>query len=91
MTYEEITEQTTETLTYLMNEATSASGKHNAEMFCNAAWGALVLWRDITHKMEKNNLKAKRKNFNLTETINLQDAEFKKLIDRQLLKDMETR
>ncbi len=86
MTYEELTEQTTVSITQFMELAKSADNKYSAELFRNAAWGATILWRDIMGLMKQD------PNCKLGSAISKQDAVFEKLIDRQsvpLLKDEE--
>ena len=46
MTYEELTEQATKTITNFMDHAKSAGNIHTAELCFNAAWGAKNLWRE---------------------------------------------
>lgn len=87
MTYEELTEQTTVSITQFMELAKSAENKYSAELFSNAAWGATILWRDIMGLMKQ------APNCKLGAVISQQDAVFEKLIDRQsvpLLKDEES-
>ncbi|HAG4612911.1 TPA: hypothetical protein G8549_004524 [Salmonella enterica] len=86
MTYEELTEQATVSITQFMDLAKSAEHKCSAELFINAAWGATILWRDLTNKMKQDPY------CKAWDAINQQDAVFEKLIDRQsvpLLKDKE--
>lgn len=77
MTYEELTEQSTVTITEFMDLAKSAENKSSAELFLNAAWGATILWRDLTNKMKQN------PDCKVWDAINQQDLAFEKLIDRQ--------
>ncbi|OAT35713.1 hypothetical protein M988_4410 [Hafnia paralvei ATCC 29927] len=86
MTYEELTEQATVSITQFMDLAKSAEDKFLAELFRNAAWGATMLWRDLTGKMKQD------PDCKVWDAINQQDEVFEKLIDRQsvpLLKDEE--
>ncbi len=48
LTYEEITEQATKTITEFMNQAKSADSRYSADFFYHAAWGARMLWLDLT-------------------------------------------
>ncbi|WP_431225887.1 hypothetical protein ACQ86O_27830 (plasmid) [Serratia sp. L9] len=77
MTYEELTEQATVSITQFMDLAKSAEHKFSAELFCNAAWGATMLWRDLTNKMKQDS------DCEIFDAVNQQDAVFEKLIDRQ--------
>lgn len=79
MTYDELTKQTTVTISEFMDRAKSADNKYSAEFFRTAAWGAVILWRDITNLMKEKN------NFKLWDIINQQDSVFEKLIDRQFV------
>lgn len=86
MTYEELTDISTVTITDFMDRAKSAGNRSSAELFINAAWGATMLWRDLTNKMKQD------PDCKVWDAINQQDAVFEKLIDRQsvpLLKDKE--
>lgn len=77
MTYEELTDQATVSINQFMVLAKSAENKFSAELFRNAAWGATMLWRDLTNKMKQD------PDCKVWDAINQQDAVFDKLIDRE--------
>lgn len=77
MTYEELTEQTTVTITQFMDLAKSADHRVSAVLFLNAAWGATMLWRDITGMMKQD------PDCKVWDAINQQDSVFEVLIDRE--------
>ncbi|ELX5079220.1 hypothetical protein SJA22_005535, partial [Escherichia coli] len=48
LTYEEITEQATKTITEFMKQAKSADSRYSADFFYHAAWGVRMFWLDLT-------------------------------------------
>lgn len=75
MTYEELTNQATVTINQFMELVKSADNRYSAELFRNAAWGATMLWRDLTNKMKQD------PNCKVWDAINKQDVIFDKLIN----------
>lgn len=87
MTYEELTTRATITITDFMDRAKSSGNRHTAELCFNAAWGAKILWRDLSNVMQEQcqELDVKLKLWN---SINKQNEIFDKLVDVQSVPDL---
>ncbi|EKQ6912716.1 hypothetical protein P6E27_004612 [Escherichia coli] len=79
LAYDEITKQATETITGFMQQAKSAREMSQARLFTDAAWGATMFWRDLTHKMMVDSGYKRT----LQNAIEQQDEIFQKLIDTE--------
>ena len=91
MKYEELTAQTKITIEDFIERSKSAESGHTAELFFNAAWGGVSLWRDLVNNMHHNPTEQENK-LALWNAVIQQDEIFTKLIDRQsipLLKSLD--
>ncbi|EEC2098418.1 TPA: hypothetical protein HJU08_004367 [Escherichia coli] len=79
LTYDEITEQATKTITEFMEQAKSADSRYSADFFYHAAWGAKMLWLDLIAPV-KNDPSCKLDCFL---AIKKQSEIFEQLVDRE--------
>ncbi|EFG1695910.1 hypothetical protein P4P03_003932 [Escherichia coli] len=82
MTYEELTNQATKSITDFMDRAKSTDDKYVAELCFNAAWGQKILWRDLANLM-KDQRSHLDEQLEMWHVINKQEEVFSKLVDVQ--------
>lgn len=87
MTYEELTEQATKSITNFMGYAKSAKNRHSAELSFNAAWGAKILWRNLANMMQEQ-CHEKHLQLKLWNAINNQSEIFDRLVDVQSVPEL---
>lgn len=90
MTYEELTAQTKITIADFIDRSKSADSVHSAELFFNAAWGGISLWRDLANNMRQDTSEQEGK-LALWNAIIQQDEIFSKLVDRQSIPLLKSR
>ncbi|EPU1003411.1 hypothetical protein ACVUJ8_004593 [Escherichia coli] len=82
MTYEELTNQTTKSITEFMDRAKGTDDRHVAELCFNAAWGQKILWRDLANLM-KDQCSHLDEELEMWHILNKQEEVFSKLVDVQ--------
>ncbi|SAG83760.1 Uncharacterised protein [Enterobacter hormaechei] len=82
MTYEELTNQATKSITDFMDRAKSTDNRQIVELSFNAAWGQKILWRDLANLM-KDQCSHLDEEIEMWHIINKQEEVFSKLVDVQ--------
>lgn len=84
MTYEELTDKTSNRVNDFMTNAIKTENESVALLYCNAAWGVVFLWKELANGMLKKELGENYSaHHKLLDAINKQELIFDDLINHE--------